>query len=62
MAALDTHASAKTQVLELLFPNGTWRELLAAIVWELYEKGDPHAVVFRFRKWFINIPRPGSLA
>lgn len=77
MAQLTTHVSSKTQVLELLFPNGAWRALLAAIVWELYERGDPTVVVFRFKKWFFNIditwgelreflvrlvgPRPGSV-
>lgn len=55
MAPLDTYSSNKTQVLETLFPNGMWRELLRDLVWELHDRLDPDEVVFRVDRRILGL-------
>lgn len=58
MSKLSVHRSPTTQVLEVLFPNGTWRDLLRVVAWELYDQLTADDV-YRWRKWgiYIVIPR-----
>lgn len=51
---LDTHTSGKTQVLEVLFPNGAWRALIAALLWEIVDSVPPGTILLRIKKWFIS--------
>ena len=58
MSYLTTHASAKTRVLEVLFPNGAWRALLAEIVWELADALFASGEAFTFRVWKFKVTVP----
>lgn len=51
---LANHNSSKTAVLEVLFPNGAWRDLLGAILWEIVDRVPPGTVLLRVKKWFIS--------
>lgn len=57
MSQLSAHRSNTTAVLEVLFPNGTWRELVRVIAWELYDRLPPNEP-FRFKKWKVSITVP----
>lgn len=59
MAYLSTYSSAKTEILERLFPNGLWREIVAEIVWGAAEQLFASGEVLSFRVWRlrINVPR-----
>lgn len=52
--SLATHTSSKTAVLELLFPNGAWRELVGALLWEIIDRVPPGTVLLRVKKWFLS--------
>lgn len=56
MATLDTFSSNKTQILETLFPNGTWKDLLRELVWELYDRLPKDEVVLRLERRIFGIP------
>lgn len=58
MAYLTQHSSAKTRVLEVLFPNGQWRELLASIVWELADALFASGESFAFHVWKFKVTVP----
>jgi len=54
MSTLAEHSSSKTEVLQVLF-GPAWRELIAAIAWELLDRMDPSATAITIQKWFINV-------
>lgn len=58
MAQLTSHVSGKTAVLELLFPNGAWKELFAAIAWEMADAMFRNGGTFKFKRWFVSITVP----
>ncbi len=52
--SLATHTSSKAQVLELLFPNGAWRALVGALLWEIIDRVPPGTVLIKVKKWFLS--------
>ncbi len=58
MSLLTAHTSANTRILEVLFPNGLWRELVNKIAWELADALFASGETFSFRVWKFDVRVP----
>jgi hypothetical protein len=54
--SLETYSGSNADVLELLFPEGKWREMIAKIAWEIYDELPTDNI--RLKRWGFSIPIP----
>jgi hypothetical protein len=54
--SLSTYKGSKADVLEMLFPNGKWRALVADLAWDIYDAVPTDGL--RIRKWGLSFAIP----
>jgi hypothetical protein len=57
--SLETYSGSKADVLEILFPGGKWRDMIAAVAWEIYDQIPTDNM--RIKKWGFSILIPRSI-